>query len=92
MCKSVCNFIPVPVVILRVCIFELLQTALSLLSVSNISVNTSVAVNDTAVTTNNTVSCLDTPDPIERLDFSACAADDVLDGCKVNERHLPLHH
>uniref|UniRef100_A0A3B5LZJ7 DNA topoisomerase II binding protein 1 n=1 Tax=Xiphophorus couchianus TaxID=32473 RepID=A0A3B5LZJ7_9TELE len=54
----------------------------SLLGLSNISVNTSAAINDTALT-NITMSRMETPDPIDRLDLTVCPADDVLDGCKL---------
>ncbi|XP_014869751.1 DNA topoisomerase 2-binding protein 1 [Poecilia latipinna] len=54
----------------------------SLLGLSNISVNTSAAINDTALT-NVTMSRVETPDPIDRLDLTVCPADDVLDGCKL---------
>lgn len=56
---------------------------LSLLGLSNISVSTSVGINDTALT-NATVSRMEMPDPIDNLDLTVCPADDVLDGCKVN--------
>ncbi|KAM4544166.1 DNA topoisomerase 2-binding protein 1 isoform 1-T2 [Fundulus diaphanus] len=54
----------------------------SLLGLSNISVNASVPINDTALT-NVTVSRVETPDPLDRVDLAACPADDVLDGCKL---------
>uniref|UniRef100_A0A3P9NDX8 DNA topoisomerase II binding protein 1 n=1 Tax=Poecilia reticulata TaxID=8081 RepID=A0A3P9NDX8_POERE len=54
----------------------------SLLGLSSISVNTSAAINDTALT-NVTMSRVETPDPIDRLDLTVCPADDVLDGCKL---------
>ncbi|KAM4718821.1 DNA topoisomerase 2-binding protein 1 isoform 2-T2 [Anableps anableps] len=54
----------------------------SLLGLSNISVNTSAAINDTALT-NVTISRVETPDPIDRVDVTVCPADDVLDGCKL---------
>ncbi|XP_015251316.1 PREDICTED: DNA topoisomerase 2-binding protein 1 [Cyprinodon variegatus] len=54
----------------------------SLLGLSNISISTSVPVNDTALT-NFTTSRLETPDPIDSVDLTVCPADDVLDGCKL---------
>lgn len=57
----------------------------SLLGLSNISVNTSRTINDTALTNNSTVSHLEAPDPIESLDLTVCPADDLLDGCKVSQ-------
>lgn len=59
------------------------------MGLSNISVNTSAAINDTALT-NITMSRMETPDPIDRLDLTVCPADDVLDGCKVE--HSPHYH
>lgn len=55
----------------------------SLLGLSNISVNASMTVNDTAVT-NVTISRLEAPDPVDSLDLTVCPADDILDGCKVS--------
>lgn len=43
-----------------------------------------MAVNDTALT-NDTISRLEIPDPIDSLDLTICPADDILDGCKVSE-------
>ncbi|XP_053198705.1 DNA topoisomerase 2-binding protein 1 [Scomber japonicus] len=60
----------------------------SLLGLSHISVNASMTINDTALT-NGTISRLETPDPIDRLDLSVCPADDVLDGCKLYLCGLP---
>ncbi|KAJ8009992.1 hypothetical protein DPEC_G00069920 [Dallia pectoralis] len=60
----------------------------SFLGLSHISVNTSVTVNDTAMT-NASVSRLDTPDPIDALDISVCTSDDLLDGCKLFLCGLP---
>ncbi|XP_062335902.1 DNA topoisomerase 2-binding protein 1 isoform X2 [Osmerus eperlanus] len=54
----------------------------SLLGLSHISVNSSLTVNDTALT-NATVSRLDLPDPLDTLDLSTCPSDDLLDGCKI---------
>ncbi|XP_037829239.1 DNA topoisomerase 2-binding protein 1 isoform X2 [Kryptolebias marmoratus] len=54
----------------------------SLLGLSNISVSTSMGINDTALT-NATISRVETPDPIDNLDLTVCPADDVLDGCKL---------
>ncbi|KAM9552229.1 DNA topoisomerase 2-binding protein 1-A-like isoform 3-T3 [Salvelinus alpinus] len=59
-----------------------------LLGLSHISVNTSMTVDDT-VMTNATVSRLDTPDPIDALDFTVCPTDDLLDGCKLYLCGLP---
>lgn len=56
----------------------------SLLGLSNISVNASMTVHDTALT-NATISRLEGQDPIDSLDLSICPADDVLDGCKVHK-------
>ncbi|KAL4001230.1 calpain-5 [Sarotherodon galilaeus] len=61
----------------------------SLLGLSNISVNTSRTINDTALTNNSTVSHLEAPDPIESLDLAVCPADDLLDGCKLYLCGLP---
>uniref|UniRef100_A0A669EPE2 DNA topoisomerase II binding protein 1 n=1 Tax=Oreochromis niloticus TaxID=8128 RepID=A0A669EPE2_ORENI len=61
----------------------------SLLGLSNISVNTSRTINDTALTNNSTVSHLEAPDPIESLDLTVCPADDLLDGCKLYLCGLP---
>ncbi|KAF6720545.1 DNA topoisomerase 2-binding protein 1-A [Oryzias melastigma] len=58
----------------------------SLLGLSNISVSTSVAVNDTAFT----ISRLETADPIEGLDLTVCPAEDLLDGCKLYLCGFPL--
>uniref|UniRef100_A0A4W5NG29 DNA topoisomerase II binding protein 1 n=1 Tax=Hucho hucho TaxID=62062 RepID=A0A4W5NG29_9TELE len=60
----------------------------SLLGLSHISVNSSMTVNDTALT-NATVSRLDTPDPIDALDITVSPADDLLDGCKLYLCGLP---
>ncbi|XP_047206276.1 DNA topoisomerase 2-binding protein 1 [Girardinichthys multiradiatus] len=54
----------------------------SLLGLSNISVNASVVINDTALT-NITISRMETPDPIDSVDLTVCPSDDVLDGCKL---------
>ncbi|XP_029570513.1 LOW QUALITY PROTEIN: DNA topoisomerase 2-binding protein 1-A-like [Salmo trutta] len=59
-----------------------------LLGLSHISVNTSMTVDDTAMT-NATVSRLDTPDPIDALDITVCPTDDLLDGCKLYLCGLP---
>uniref|UniRef100_A0A4W5MGE4 DNA topoisomerase II binding protein 1 n=1 Tax=Hucho hucho TaxID=62062 RepID=A0A4W5MGE4_9TELE len=59
-----------------------------LLGLSHISVNTSMTVNDTAMT-NATISHLDTPDPIDALDITVCPTDDLLDGCKLYLCALP---
>ncbi|XP_041718089.1 DNA topoisomerase 2-binding protein 1-A [Coregonus clupeaformis] len=64
------------------------KKAESLLGLSHISVNTSMTVNDTAMT-NATVSRLDTPDPIDALDSTVCPTDDLLDGCKLHLCGLP---
>ncbi|XP_061522443.1 DNA topoisomerase 2-binding protein 1 isoform X1 [Phycodurus eques] len=61
----------------------------SLLGLSHISVNTSVTINDTALT-NGTVSRVEAPDPIESLDLTVCPAEDVLDGCKLYLCGLPV--
>uniref|UniRef100_A0A3Q4H2J5 DNA topoisomerase II binding protein 1 n=1 Tax=Neolamprologus brichardi TaxID=32507 RepID=A0A3Q4H2J5_NEOBR len=61
----------------------------SLLGLSNISVNTSRTINDTALTNNSTVSHLEAPDPTESLDLTVCPADDLLDGCKLYLCGLP---
>lgn len=55
---------------------------ISLLGLSHISVNASMTVNDTALTS-STISRLEVPDPIDTLDITVCPADDILDGCKV---------
>lgn len=55
---------------------------ISLLGLSHISVNASMTVNDTALTS-STISRLEAPDPIDALDITICPADDILDGCKV---------
>lgn len=55
----------------------------SFLGLSHISINASIAVNDTALT-NDTISRLEIPDPIDSLDLTICPADDILDGCKVS--------
>uniref|UniRef100_A0A8C7CJH9 DNA topoisomerase II binding protein 1 n=1 Tax=Oncorhynchus kisutch TaxID=8019 RepID=A0A8C7CJH9_ONCKI len=60
----------------------------SLLGLSHISVNSSMTVNDTALT-NATLSRLDTPDPIDALDITVGPADDLLDGCKLYLCGLP---
>ncbi|CAG14479.1 unnamed protein product, partial [Tetraodon nigroviridis] len=60
----------------------------SLLGLSHISINASMAVNDTALT-NDTISRLEPPDPIESLDLTVCPADDILDGCKLYLCGLP---
>lgn len=57
----------------------------SLLGVSHISVNASMTINDTALT-NGTISRLEGPDPVDKLDLTVCPADDLLDGCKVSRR------
>ncbi|KAM6900354.1 DNA topoisomerase 2-binding protein 1 [Xenentodon cancila] len=61
----------------------------SLLGLSNISVNASVTIHDTALT-NATISRLETPDPTDSLDLTVCPVDDVLDGCKLYLCGLPL--
>ncbi|XP_076014395.1 DNA topoisomerase 2-binding protein 1 isoform X2 [Genypterus blacodes] len=60
----------------------------SLLGLSHISVNASMTIHDT-VLTNAGLSRLEAPDPIDRLDLTACPADDVLDGCKLYLCGLP---
>uniref|UniRef100_A0A8K9UDQ2 DNA topoisomerase II binding protein 1 n=1 Tax=Oncorhynchus mykiss TaxID=8022 RepID=A0A8K9UDQ2_ONCMY len=60
----------------------------SLLGLSHISVNSSMTVNDTALT-NATLSRLDTPDPIDALDITVGPAEDLLDGCKLYLCGLP---
>lgn len=60
---------------------------ISLLGISHISVNASMTVNDTALTSSN-ISRLDAPDPIDALDITVCQADDILDGCKVRIIYL----
>ncbi|XP_029978784.1 DNA topoisomerase 2-binding protein 1 isoform X2 [Sphaeramia orbicularis] len=54
----------------------------SVLGLSNISVNASMTINDTALT-NGTISHLEGPDPIDSFDLTVCPADDILDGCKL---------
>lgn len=49
-----------------------------------------MTINDTALT-NATVSRLEGPDPIDTLDLTVCPADDILDGCKVNNKNTPLN-
>ncbi|XP_041824851.1 DNA topoisomerase 2-binding protein 1 [Melanotaenia boesemani] len=61
----------------------------SLLGLSNISVNASATINDTALT-NATISHLEAPDPIDSLDLTVCPTDDVLDGCKLYLCGLPV--
>lgn len=56
----------------------------SLLGLSHISINNSMTVNDTALT-NDAISRLEIPDPIDSLDLTICPADDILDGCKVSK-------
>uniref|UniRef100_UPI0037E893DB DNA topoisomerase 2-binding protein 1 n=1 Tax=Semicossyphus pulcher TaxID=241346 RepID=UPI0037E893DB len=60
----------------------------SLLGLSHISVNASMTINDTALTT-ATISRLEAPDPIDSLDLTVCPADDILDGCKLYLCGLP---
>ncbi|XP_068604125.1 DNA topoisomerase 2-binding protein 1 [Brachionichthys hirsutus] len=60
----------------------------SLLSLSQISVNASRTINDTALT-NGTISRLEAPDPKDSLDLTVCPADDILDGCKLYLCGLP---
>ncbi|KAM4606619.1 DNA topoisomerase 2-binding protein 1 [Polymixia lowei] len=60
----------------------------SLLGLSHISANSSMTINDTALT-NGTLSRLEAPDPIDSLDLTVCPADDVLDGCKLYLCGLP---
>ncbi|XP_047424064.1 DNA topoisomerase 2-binding protein 1 [Mugil cephalus] len=56
----------------------------SLLGLSHISVNASMTINDTALTTTTSaISRLEAPDPIDSLDLTVCPADDILDGCKL---------
>uniref|UniRef100_A0A8C8D0S4 BRCT domain-containing protein n=1 Tax=Oncorhynchus tshawytscha TaxID=74940 RepID=A0A8C8D0S4_ONCTS len=64
------------------------EESASLLGLSHISVNSSMTVNDTALT-NATLSRLDTPDPIDALDITVGPADDLLDGCKLYLCGLP---
>ncbi|KAJ3611303.1 hypothetical protein NHX12_021319 [Muraenolepis orangiensis] len=60
----------------------------SLLGLSRISVNSSMTINDTALT-NVTLSRLEAPDPVDALDLTARPADDLLDGCKLYLCGLP---
>lgn len=62
----------------------------SLLGLSHISVNASMAINDTALTS-STISRLEAPDPIDTLDLTVCPADDILDGCKVSWRIIFIY-
>lgn len=72
------------VLVSKIWVFYILfLDAPSLLGLSNISVSTSIGINDTALTS-ATISRMETPDPIDNLDLTVCPADDVLDGCKVN--------
>lgn len=48
-----------------------------------------MAVNDTALT-NDTISRLEIPDPIDSLDLTVCPADDLLDGCKVSKGRFSI--
>ncbi|XP_056155580.1 DNA topoisomerase 2-binding protein 1 [Lampris incognitus] len=64
------------------------EEGLSVLGLSNISVNVSMTANDTALT-NGTFSRLEAPDPIESLDLASCPSDDILDGCKLYLCGLP---
>lgn len=64
-------------------IYSLTLEGPSLLGLSHISVNASMAINDTALTS-GTISRLEAPDPIDTLDLTVCPADDILDGCKVS--------
>uniref|UniRef100_A0A8C7PVR1 DNA topoisomerase II binding protein 1 n=1 Tax=Oncorhynchus mykiss TaxID=8022 RepID=A0A8C7PVR1_ONCMY len=64
------------------------EDSASLLGLSHISVNSSMTVNDTALT-NATLSRLDTPDPIDALDITVGPAEDLLDGCKLYLCGLP---
>lgn len=43
-----------------------------------------MTVSDTALT-NDTMSRLEIPDPIDGLDLTICPADDILDGCKASK-------
>lgn len=64
----------------------------SLLGLSHISVNTSMTINDTALTnlSNGTASRLEAPDPMDSFDITVCPADDILDGCKLYLCGLPV--
>lgn len=53
----------------------------SLLGLSHIT-NTSMTVNDTALTTAAS-SRLETSDPLDAFDITVCQDEDLLDGCKV---------
>ncbi|XP_058499828.1 DNA topoisomerase 2-binding protein 1 isoform X1 [Solea solea] len=65
------------------------EAGLSLLGLSHISVNTSMTIQDTALSNNTTISRLETPDPVDNLDLTVCPADDLLDGCKLYLCGLP---
>uniref|UniRef100_A0A8C1NYD4 DNA topoisomerase II binding protein 1 n=1 Tax=Cyprinus carpio TaxID=7962 RepID=A0A8C1NYD4_CYPCA len=53
----------------------------SLMGLSHIS-NISMNVNETALTTAG-MSHIETPDPVDSFDMTACRVDDLLDGCKL---------
>ncbi|CAL1597241.1 unnamed protein product [Knipowitschia caucasica] len=63
----------------------------SLLGLSHISVNSSMPINDTALTnlTNRTLSRLEAADPVDSFDITVCPTDDILDGCKLYLCGLP---
>ncbi|KAL4635475.1 DNA topoisomerase 2-binding protein 1 isoform X2 [Arapaima gigas] len=58
------------------------STAVPLLGVSQISNINLSSASDSAMNATS-VSCLETPDPLDLLDITACPADDLLDGCKL---------